>query len=613
VWTDPEAGIAISHRRLAIVDLSPAGHQPMISPCGRYVLAFNGEIYNHRELRSYLGTVQDQIWRGSSDTETLLALIALRGLALALKACVGMFALALWDRQTRTLSLARDRMGEKPLYYGWQNGSFLFASELKALLVHPNFSAQPSREAIALLLRFNYISAPYSIYEHVHKLTPGCILVVSREQRRTDEQPYWSLTTAAVAGENNPLCGSDEEIADGVEQTLMQAVNGQMLADVPLGALLSGGIDSTVVVALMQRQSSAAVKTFTIGFAERDYNEATHAAAVAEYLGTDHTELNLSPDEALSIIPDLPTTYDEPFADSSQIPTQLVMRLARSQVTVALSGDGGDELFAGYNRYRLVPTVMQSAGRLPSSVRRRISTSMLAVRAENWDRTLRPFASVLGLAQIGEKIHKLGSRLSAAGTADDLFLSLLTHWDRTNVVLGAHEPRSLLNDREAWPRLSPVSRMMALDAMTYLPDDILTKVDRAAMAVSLETRAPFLDHRVVEIAWRLPQSAKLRGSVGKWVVRKILERHVPAELFNRPKMGFGVPLDVWLRGPLRPWAEALIEPSLLRQQGYFDPAEVERAWNAQLRGASNGSRLWSILMFQAWLTSVCPGTRLRAA
>jgi asparagine synthase (glutamine-hydrolysing) len=604
-WVDAAAGIALGHRRLAVLDLSPAGHQPMLSACGRYVIAFNGEIYNHLELRRDLGP-RTGSWRGHSDTETLLAYIAAKGLRAALQSCVGMFAFALWDRERQQLSLARDRLGEKPLYYGWQGRTFLFGSELRALQAHPAFRAEINRDALASFLRLGYIPAPNSIFSGIQKLQPGCYVRVDHRVRDASEERYWSLADAARIGEEEPFLGSDEAGIVTLEKELSRAIKGQSVADVPVGTLLSGGIDSSMVTALMQAHSSRPIKTFTVGFSERQHNEAAHAAAVAKHLGTEHNEVILSPKDALRITPDLPHIYDEPFADPSQLPTQLVMRVARQSVTVALSGDGGDEFFGGYNRYRFLPSISRGLASVPQPIRQALGRSLQSLTTHQWDRLLRPVAALVRVSQIGEKIHKLASRMRTVNDPYDLFVSVVSQWDRPErVVSGAREPSSIILDRTAWPQLAdPVAQYMAVDALSYLPGDILTKVDRAAMAVSLETRAPFLDHRVVEFAWRLPMRFKLRRGVGKWVLRRVLERYVPSELFERPKMGFGVPLDDWLRGPLRPWAEDLLNVSTLRAQGYFDTGIVGQTWQAHLNGASNGTRLWSVLMFQAWLSTV---------
>jgi len=571
----------------------------MTSASGRWVLAFNGEVYNHLELRSELdakGAVP--VWRGHSDTETLLAAIETWGPEAALRRSVGMFAIALWDRQGRELWLARDRLGEKPLYYGWQGDTFLFGSELHALRAHPAFTAGINRGSLVLLLRHNYVPAPYSIHSGIHKLPPGHWLRLGSDRRDAEPVAYWSLAEVAERGTAAPFTGSDEQAVDRLAELMGASVRGQMVADVPLGALLSGGIDSTLVTALMQLQATQPVRTFTIGFDERAYDEAVHARTVAKHLGTDHTELRLTGADALALVPRLPAMYDEPFADSSQLPTHLVMQLARQHVTVALSGDGGDEFFSGYNRYFLGPKLWRRVGWMPVPLR-----DALFRLAPALPHALR---ARLGAAQADDKLHKLARVFSGYRITgiDDLYCGLVSEWsDAGDMVVDGRVPPNLLDDRNRWPRLSdPVARMMALDGLTYLPDDILVKVDRAAMAVSLETRAPFLDRDVVEFAWSLPMAMKLRDGRGKWILRQLLDRHVPRELVERPKMGFGIPLDDWLRGPLRDWAEALLDEGRLRREGYLQPEPIREAWKQHQGGqASFGYRLWSVLMFQAWL------------
>ena len=605
IWVDEMAGLALAHRRLAIVDLSSAGHQPMASVSSRFVLAYNGEVYNHLDLRRELEvTGHAMAWRGHSDTETLLACIEAWGVETTLKRSVGMFAFALWDRQERTLVLARDRAGEKPLYYGWQGGVFLFGSELKALRAHPAFNAAVDRGALALLLRHNYIPAPYSIHQGIFKLPPGTWLELRQGQRDARPQVYWSLAEVAERGMADPFDGSDAEAVDELAWVLGAAVAGQRVADVPLGALLSGGIDSSLITALMQSQSSRPVRTFTIGFEEKAYDEAVHARAVAAHLGTEHTELRLSADDALGLIPQLPAMYDEPFADSSQLPTHLVMKLARQHVAVALSGDAGDEFFGGYNRYFLGPATWKRIGWMPSPMRRMLGAAMTALPAHTLNALAGPLSRHAGLAQPGDKAHKLGRRLRHVRNLDDLYVSLVTEWpDAERMVVDGRIQSNVLDERERWPDLhDPVGRMMALDGLTYLPDDILVKVDRASMAVSLETRAPFLDRTVMEFAWRLPMRMKLRDGKGKWILRQLLDRHVPRALIERPKMGFGIPLDQWLRGPLRDWAADLLAEDRLRREGFLRPEAITRTWQAHLRDqGSYGLRLWSVLMFQAWL------------
>lgn len=605
VWVDPEAGLALAHRRLSILDLSPAGHQPMPSPSGRWVVVYNGEVYNHVALRRQLESEGVcPAWRGHSDTETLLACVEAWGVERTLERSVGMFALALWDRHLRELWLARDRIGEKPLYYGWQGDSFLFGSELKALRAHPAFNASVDRGALSLFLRHNYVPEPHSIYQGIRKLPSGTWLRLSVGQREAQPVAYWSLAEVAERGSAHPFVGSEVEAVDELERLLGASVRGQMLADVPLGALLSGGIDSSLVTALMQANCSRPVRTFTIGFHEKAYDEAGFASAIATHLGTEHTQLYLSGRDAMEQIPALPQMYDEPFADSSQLPTHLVMKLARRSVTVALSGDAGDEFFGGYNRYFLGPKVWRRIAWMPAAARRALGAAMTTLSAETLNQLLAIPGRIAGVSLPGDKAHKLGARLRGLRDMDDMYVSLVTEWPAAEqLVRGGTIPPNLLDQRDQWPQLAdPVSRMMALDAMTYLPGDILTKVDRSSMAVSLETRAPFLDRDLVEFAWTLPMHMKLRDGKGKWILRQLLERHVPRALIERPKQGFGIPLDQWLRGPLREWAEALLAEDRLREEGYFDTVSIRAVWTRHVRGeASYGYRLWSVLMFQAWL------------
>lgn len=613
VWADPAAGVVLGHRRLAIVDLTPAGHQPMACHTGRFITAFNGEIYNHLDLRRALeATGSAPAWRGHSDTETLLAGFVVWGIRATVERCIGMFAFAVWDKQTRALTLGRDRLGEKPLYYGWQGtgeqACLLFGSELKALKTHPAFCAEVDRDALCLLMRHNYIPTPNSIYRGIRKLQPGTLLTVSLARREPVIETYWSLSDVAVSGNRQPFAGSSDQAVDELEALLKSAVRQQMVADVPLGAFLSGGIDSSTVVALMQAQSDRPVQTFTIGFNEEGYNEAVHAKAVARHLGTDHTELYVTPQQALDVIPNLPTLYCEPFADSSQIPTFLVSQLARRKVTVALSGDAGDELFAGYNRYVLARKLWGRISTVPRGMRQIAAGGIRGLSPTTWNKLLGPLQLLaprsLRQANIGDKLHK-GAGVLAADSIDDLYLGLVTHWQPEGLVIGGREPATYLcGNPLLLEGLDDVQRMMALDTVTYLPDDILVKVDRAAMGVSLEGRVPFLDHRVVEFAWRLPQTLKLQDGVGKWVLRQVLYRHVPKELIERPKMGFGVPIDVWLRGPLKDWAEALLDEGRLRREGFFNPAPIRTKWAEHLSGKRNWQYLlWDVLMFQAWLES----------
>ncbi len=606
-WIDPESGYAVGHRRLSIIDLSAAGHQPMSSADGRFMLAYNGEIYNHEEMRRALE--EEQVapnWVGHSDTEVLLAAIVHWGLKTALARTTGMFALALWDRKRCELSLARDRIGEKPLYYGWQGRgaarAFLFGSELKALRAHPSFEGSIDRGALTLFFRHNYVPAPYSIFQGVAKLMPGTILTVSQGEAEPRSERYWSFLSAAVAGKREGFAGSPDEAVDELANIAGAAVARQMVSDVPLGAFLSGGIDSSTVVALMQAHSAKPVKTFTIGFAEEAYNEAVHAKAVAAHLGTDHHELYVDPSAARAVIPDLPSIYCEPFADSSQIPTFLVSRLAREHVTVSLSGDAGDELFCGYNRYLMTSKLWSRIQVLPRPLRNAAQAALTSISPSIWDQLGGTLARKR-FAMFGDKVHK-GAAVLGSGSAAELYRKLVSHDDTPSAWIkgGFEPPTALTNQHLDLAGLDDIELMMALDGISYLPDDILAKVDRASMAVSLESRVPFLDHHVVEFAWKLPQSIKLRNGVTKWPLRQLLYRHVPRNLIERPKMGFGVPINEWLRGPLVDWADALLDAARLEREGYWDVALVRRAWDEHRSGRRNWSaRLWSVLMFQAWL------------
>lgn len=607
-WLDSEAGVALGHRRLSIVDLSVSGHQPMLSANGRYVIAYNGEIYNHQLLRRELGETV-AAWRGHSDTEVMLAAFERWGVEGALSRFNGMFAFALWDIQERVLHLARDRMGEKPMYFGWMGNVFLFASELKALKTHPAWRSEIDRGALALYMRHTHVPAPYSIYANIQKLLPAHVISVPISTARgvlPGSRPYWSAKTAAEMGVGQPLSGSDAAVIESLDILLRDAVALRMQADVPLGAFLSGGIDSSTVVALMQVQSTRPVKTFSIGFHEGQYNEAEHAKAVSSHLGTDHTELYVSAAEAMAVIPRLPEIYDEPFADSSQIPTFLVSRMTRQHVTVALSGDGGDELFGGYNRYFWGRQIWQRTGRIPKSARAVMSRTLTALRPERWDgvfAALKPILpKKLAVSLPGDKLHKLAGVLSCA-SPEEMYRGLVTFWEPDTVVLAASEPLTALTDPMRWADLPDFTqRMMFLDQVSYLPEDILAKVDRASMAVSLEARVPLLDHRVVEFAWTLRLHMNIRNGQRKWALRQVLDRYVPTELIERPKMGFGVPIDLWLRGPLREWAEDLLDDTRLRSEGYLIPEAVREKWNEHLSGSRNwASQLWAVLMFQAWL------------
>lgn len=608
VWFDNEVGIGLSHRRLAIVDLSSAGHQPMVSASSRYILAFNGEIYNHLKLRKSLeksGSAPN--WRGHSDTETLLAGFDAWGLQSMVEKTIGMFAFAVWDCHTRILTLGRDRLGEKPLYYGWQGETFLFGSELKALRAHPAFDAEVDRNALALFMRHNCIPSPYSIYQGIAKLQPGCLLSVSQSQREPSIVSYWSGKQIVEIGQANPFTGTSSEAVTVLEDLLIDAVGQQMMADVPLGAFLSGGVDSSTLVALMQAQSSRPVRTFSIGFNDEHYDEAQYAKAVAKHLGTDHTELYVTSQDARDVIPCLSNLFDEPFSDSSQIPTFLVSNMARQHVTVSLSGDAGDELFGGYNRYVKTHNLWGRISKLPLSVRRLLSSVIFGISPQTWNDLGGKIAyfqpNRASNLNWGEYLHKAAG-LITSHSVTDLYRGCVSHWaDPREVVLGAIEPSTMHTDVARQPNTnSEVELMMALDMLCYLPDDILTKVDRASMGVSLESRVPFLDHRVVEFAWRLPLEYKLRNGVGKWALREVLYKYIPKSLIERPKHGFGVPIHSWLRGPLRDWAEELLNEKRLLQEGYFNPAPIRQKWAQHISGKMNWQHhLWDVLMFQAWL------------
>lgn len=609
-WTDANAGIGLVHRRLSIVDLSPAGHQPMMSTSGRYVIAFNGEIYNHKDLRTELanvGLVSTAVrdWRGHSDTETLLACFDAWGIERTLQQCVGMFAFAVWDKQTRELLLARDRLGEKPLYYGVQNGVLLFGSELKALKAHPSFVGEIDRVAIALQMRHNYVPAPYSIYQGIRKLPAGSVLRLQAGVAPGDPTPYWSLCEAIASTRNQPFTGSDTDAVSALEKRLLKAVALQMQADVPLGAFLSGGVDSSTIVALMQAQSARPVKTFTIGFDEAGYNEAVHAKAVARHLGTEHTEMYVAPQQAMEVIPRLATLYDEPFSDSSQIPTFLVSQMARQHVTVSLSSDGGDELFGGYSRYRRAAGIWRKLLLLPGFSGAGLAGAIRSLPVAVWNRLAAPILPMMPVRtrNVGDKAHKFAALLEQ-NDRSSFYRGFLSHWaNPSEIVLHGDEPPDYFNSGESAAGISDFfETMMLTDTLNYLPDDILVKVDRAAMGVSLETRLPLLDHRVVEFAWQLPLHMKVRNEQGKWILRQVLDKYVPRELIERPKMGFGVPIDSWLRGPLRDWAESLLSEDRLRREGFFNPMPIREKLAEHMSGQRNWQYLlWDVLMFQAWL------------
>jgi asparagine synthase (glutamine-hydrolysing) len=599
VWVDEQSGVALVHRRLSILDLSPAGHQPMISTDGRFVIIYNGEVYSHQPIAAELAA-RGHHFRGHSDTEVIVNSFAENGIEPTLKRMIGMFAIALWDRRERNLILIRDRLGIKPLYWAKFGKLFLFGSELKALRAHPGWTARIDRNAVAAFMRHNYIPAPHTIYRGVHKLEPGTILTLPWQGEPRISR-FWNARTIARNGILNPIHGNDAELTEQLETLLQDAVARRMIADVPLGAFLSGGVDSSTVVALMQQAHLGRVRTFSIGFDIPGYNEAPHAAAVAGHLGTDHTELTVTSSQALDLIPRLPDIYDEPFADSSQIPTYFVSAMTRKHVTVALSGDGGDELFAGYNRYQLTERSWQALSVMPRAMRNAAASALTMVRPDRWTSLAAILPARLRPPQTGDKLYKMAAVLKL-DNVDAIYRRLVSHWEPSEVTLQAQEPPSIINDEkisQEFPDL--LARMQFLDLVTYLPDDILTKVDRASMAVALEARVPLLDHRVVEFSWRLPRKTKVRNRTTKWILRQVLYRHVPRELIERPKMGFGIPLGEWLRGPLRDWAETLLNENRLRDAALLDHKVVRRFWQEHLEGSRNWQYLlWNVLMLEAW-------------
>jgi asparagine synthase (glutamine-hydrolysing) len=606
IWVDAEAGVGLGFRRLAIVDLSAHGHQPMRSRSGRFTLVFNGEVYNHWELRRELAAA-GHTYRGHSDTETVLAAFETWGIEASVRRFVGMFAMAVWDAKERSLSLIRDRLGIKPLFVYQHSGQVLFGSELKALLAGPGFDRSLNRDALGAYLRYLYVPAPASIFQHVVKLLPGHILTIrSARESLPEPRAYWSVTDAAERGLASRLEGSDDELVDELDRLLSDSVRLRLQADVPVGALLSGGIDSSAVVALAQAASDRPLKTYSIGFDVEEYDEAPMAAAVARHLGTDHSTLRLGGSEALDLVPRLPELFDEPLADPSQIPTYLICQLARREVTVALSGDGGDEILAGYHRYIQGERAIGQIQRVPRPVRRAVAAGIGSVSARGWDRAYRAVAPALPASLRyrlpGEKLVKIG-RLMEGGSDAEMYRSLLSAWQRPEHLLrgGDGAPSGVehaLARTAEWPLLD---RMMATDQATYLADDLLAKVDRASMAVSLEVRVPLLDHRVVEFAWRLPRDLKIRGREGKWALRRVLDRYVPRELVDRPKMGFTVPTAAWLRGPLRGWAEDLLFSSAAGGDGLFEPVALRSAWKAFLGGETTAATgFWAVLMLEAW-------------
>ncbi|SCA56257.1 Asparagine synthetase [Candidatus Terasakiella magnetica] len=597
VWVDGENGIGLGHRRLAIIDLSQAGHQPMTSYDGRFVIVYNGEVYNANDLRPELEAAGYQ-FNGHSDTEVIVNGFAHWGVKATIEKLIGMFAIAAWDKKEKTFYLVRDRVGIKPLYWAETTNSFLFGSELKALYQHPDCPKEFNRNAIASYLRHNYIPAPLSVFQNIQKLMPGHFLVRNHQGEQKIES-FWSLDN--VITQNQKFAGSETEAIDQLEDLLKDAVGRRMISDVPLGAFLSGGIDSSTVAALMQQQSDKAIRTFSIGFEEAGYNEAIHAKEVAKHIGTDHTELYVTPSEARDVIPKIADYYDEPFSDSSQIPTYLVSKMTKDHVTVALSGDGGDELFAGYTRYFVGQKLGKHLYSTPKSFRQLGVKLIHSMSPNTWDKIFKIIPERKRPSLPGDKLYKLAKVMD--GTKNDFYRRLVSHWDQPeNIVLNGKEETDLIWNKDL-KGITPdfIDQMQYLDTLTYLPDDILTKVDRASMAVSLEARVPLLDHRLIEYAWSLPQSMKIKDGQGKWALRQVLYRHIPKDLIERPKMGFAVPIDQWLRGPLRDWAEDLLNPQALEETGIFNSAPIQEKWNEHQSGQRNLQyHLWDILMFQSW-------------
>jgi len=607
-WIDQEDSVFLGHRRLSILELSDAGKQPMTSANKKFVIIFNGEIYNHllirQEIEKQIGTIN---WRGLSDTETILAGFELWGVEITIQKLIGMFAFAVWNTEEKSFTLGRDRVGEKPLYYGWLSDNeskniLVFGSQLKSIRKHPAFNSEIDRNALSLYFRHNYIPAPHSIYKGIYKLEPGTLFIVSDSSIDGKIIKYWSAENIAKEGVLNPFEGTLSDAVTELDSLLNNAVKLQMISDVPLGAFLSGGVDSSTIVALMQSNSSKAVKTFSIGFTDEMYNEAKYAKQVAQHIGTEHTEMYVTPQQAMNVIQELPEIYDEPFSDSSQIPTYLVSKLAKSQVTVSLSGDAGDELFCGYNRYSFTKKLWNYLNYLPIGVRNGLAYTLSSVSPDKWNNLFISLPFVNNHRNIGDKIHKASGILTSR-TIDDLYLGLISHWSSPcDLVINSVEPSRIYESYSSlFNVLDDVQKMMFLDTITYLPDDILVKVDRAAMAVSLETRVPFLDHRVVEFAWSLPQKYKINNGVSKLVLREVLYNYVPKNMIERPKMGFGVPLGDWLRGPLKPWAEELISEDKIRKEGLLNYDLIKDKWDDHMSSKRNWAyQIWDVLMFQAW-------------
>jgi asparagine synthase (glutamine-hydrolysing) len=601
VWFDETVGIGLAHARLSILDLSPAGHQPMQSVSSRYVVVFNGEIYNHLNLRDELNDLMPRNWRGHSDTETLLAGFEAWGIDHTIEKCVGMFAIAVWDKEEEQLILIRDRFGEKPLYYGWQNNSFMFASELKALKAHPDFVGKINRQALSHYFRLNYIPTPLSIYEDIFKLEPGVIATFSKDGKLLSKNFFWNAEDVAVDSELSDL--TDDEAVDRLALLIKQSIQDQKLSDVPLGAFLSGGIDSSTVVGVLQSISDRPVKTFTIGFNQAEFNEATEAEAVAKHLGTDHKELIVSAEDALAVINQLPFIYDEPFADASQIPTFLVAKLAKEEVTVCLSGDGGDELFCGYNRYHYTDKVWTKLKKVPVSIRKAISSTLLFVSPNRWDKISKLVGLQKRLPNLGNKIQK-GAQALKARDFEDLYTRVVSNWSKDECLVKGigYESAPLLSEAATVSQLNDLEKMMLWDKQSYLMDDVLVKTDRATMACSLEGRVPLLDYRIADFASGLPMEFKYREGKGKWILREVLYRYVPRELIERPKKGFSLPIAEWLRGPLKEWANSLLDSKRIDSEGFLESTLIQTKWQEHLSGKRDWSaQLWSVLMFQLWL------------
>ena len=611
IWYDETAGIGLAHQRLSILDLSNQGRQPMVSASKRFVIAYNGEIYNFDDIRYQLEKAHHCQWHGHSDTEVILEAIEAWGLEKAVNEFIGMFAFALWDVERRYLHLCRDRLGIKPLYYAKLPKGIVFGSELKPIMRYPNFRPAINRDALTLYFRHNYIPAPYTIYKNTWKLSPGRILSVSLDglnngRALPGEKTYWSASSMAQAGQGRVWTGSAQDAVGHLETLIKNAIKLRMVSDVPLGAFLSGGIDSSLVAALMQAQSSGKIKTFSIGFKEAGFNEAGYAKAVARHIGTDHTELYVTPDQALQVIPDLPKLYDEPFSDASQIPSFLLSKLTREHVTVSLSGDGGDELFGGYDRYFWCQNIWKGTRCLPRKLRHPLARMVEGIPPVAWDKLLAKMTAVLPhpfkMDMPGDRIHKLAG-LFGSQTPEAIYYQLISHWKHPeNLVIKGSEPLTRVTHPSQPPGFPGfIHRMMLLDLVTYLPDDILVKMDRAGMGAGLEVRMPMLDHRVVEFAWQLPLNLKVKGNAGKWILRQLLYKYVPQNLVERPKAGFAVPIANWLRGPLKEWAASLLDEKRLREEGFLNPWMVQKKWGEHLAEKRNWQYdLWDVLLFQAW-------------